>query len=54
MSEKEEQLIKLINYARNRYDWLAYNKHFREYCELRVDTAYQDPYLNKIKQTYEQ
>jgi hypothetical protein len=40
MSEKKEQeLLILIRNASNRYDWLAYKKHFREYCNLRYDSG---------------
>ena len=37
--EKEKHLIKLIEQARNRYDWVAYNRHFKTLTELKYDEA---------------
>lgn len=35
--QMEESLLKLIEKARQRYDWKAYDNHLRRLCEYRLD-----------------
>lgn len=39
---KEKELYLKIEKARKRYDWRAYDKHFRELCEYNYDKSRND------------
>jgi hypothetical protein len=37
LSTEEKKILYSIDKARQRYDWIAYEKYFRELCEYRIN-----------------
>jgi hypothetical protein len=37
LDNEEKNILSHIDKARQRYDWIAYEKHFRELCEYRIN-----------------